>query len=181
MPIHDVPDHDVPGHDMPGEEGVMAESAPTPAIAALLSAGVAHTLLPYEHDRRNTAYGDEVVAALGRDPERVFKTLVATVDGSLVVGVIPVSLSLDLKALAAVVGGRKATMAAVADAERSSGYVAGGISPLGQRRPLPTVVDVSAEGFDTICVSAGKRGLQVELAPADLVRIAGARLAPIAV
>lgn len=159
----------------------MAQSAPTRAIAALLRADVAHTLLPYNHDRRNTDYGDEAVAALGREPERVFKTLVAAVDGSLVVGVIPVSRSLDLKALAAVVGGRKATMAPVADAERSSGYVAGGISPLGQRRPLPTVVDVSAGDFDTICVSAGKRGLQVELAPADLVRISGARLALIAV
>lgn len=154
--------------------------APTPAIAALTRAKVAHTLHPYHHDPGITAFGDEVVQALGWPPERVFKTLVATVDGKLTVGVVPVSSQLDLKALAAAAGGKKAAMAKVADAERSSGYVAGGISPLGQRKPLPTVIDRAATGFATIMISAGRRGLQVEVAPADLIRLTRAIMAPIA-
>lgn len=158
----------------------MTSRAPTPAVAALVAAGVPHTLLPYDHDPSSTAFGDEAVAALGRDPHQVFKTLVARVDGTLVVGVVPVAGSLNVKALAAAVGGRKASMADVADAERSSGYVAGGISPLGGRTRLRTVIDVSAEQWPKICVSAGKRGLQVELAPADLASVAGAVFAPIA-
>lgn len=155
-------------------------AAPTPAVAALIRAKIPHTLLPYQHDPRSTAFGDEAAEALGRDPHRVFKTLVARMDGTLVVGVVPVSGSLDLKALAAVLGGKKAVMAAVADAERSSGYVAGGISPVGQRTALPTVIDTSAEVCALISVSAGKRGLQVELAPQDLVRACRGRFAPIA-
>lgn len=158
----------------------MAPTTPTPGIAALVRAKIVHTLLPYDHDPRKTAFGDEAVAALGRDPHQVFKTLVARVDGALVVGVVPVAGSLDLKALAAAVGGKKAVMAPVADAERSSGYVTGGISPLGQRTSLPTVIDDSARGQPLVCVSAGKRGLQVELAPADLAAACGARFAPIA-
>lgn len=154
--------------------------APTPAIAALTRAKVAHTLHPYHHDPATTAFGDEVVQALGWPAERVFKTLVVTVDGKLTVGVVPVSGQLDLKALAAAAGGKKAAMANVADAERSSGYVAGGISPLGQRKALPTVIDRSAADHDTIMVSAGRRGLQVELAPADLVRLTRGTLAAIA-
>jgi Cys-tRNA(Pro)/Cys-tRNA(Cys) deacylase len=110
----------------------------------------------------------------------VFKTLVVRVDGVLTVAVVPVSAQLDLKALAGAAGGRKAAMADPADAERSSGYVRGGISPLGQRKALPTVVDESALGHATVMVSAGRRGLQVELAPADLVRLTRARTAPIA-
>ena len=156
-------------------------SAPTPAIAALIRAKVVHTLHPYEHDPRSTAFGDEVVAALGQDPARVFKTLVAAVDGTLTVAVVPVGAQLDLKALAAAAGGKRAAMAAVSDAERSSGYVAGGISPMGQRRALKTIVDSSAASFPTVFVSAGRRGLQVELAPADLVRVCRAGTAPIAV
>jgi Cys-tRNA(Pro)/Cys-tRNA(Cys) deacylase len=155
-------------------------AAPTTAIAALIRAKVDFTLHPYHHDPATTAFGDEVVAALGWDPERVFKTLVASVDGALVVGVVPVASHLDLKALAAVAGGKKASMAKVADAERSSGYVAGGISPFGQRRALPTVIDSTAEQFETIMVSAGKRGLQVELAPADLIAQTRAKVAKIA-
>ena len=155
-------------------------AAPTPAIAALLRAKVEHTLHPYHHDPGTTAFGDEVVTALGWDPQRVFKTLVASVDGALVVGIVPVAAQLDLKALASAVGGKKAQLAKVADAERSSGYVAGGISPLGQRKPLRTVVDAGAEQFPTIMVSAGKRGLQVELAPADLVALCQATVADIA-
>lgn len=156
-------------------------AAPTPAIAALLKAKIPHTLRSYEHDPRTTAYGDEVVRALGQDPARVFKTLMAVVDGGpMVVGVVPVAATLDLKALAAAVGGKKAAMAPVADAERSSGYVAGGISPIGQRKKLRTVVDLSVTNFPTVFVSAGKRGLQVELAGADLVKAAAAVTAPIA-
>lgn len=154
--------------------------APTPAIATLIKAKVLYTLRPYEHDPRSTAYGDEVVAALGQDPARVFKTLVASVDGTLVVGVVPVAAHLDLKALAAAAGGKRATMAPVAEAERSSGYVAGGISPMGQRKMLRTIVDRSASNFPTMFVSAGRRGLQVELAPADLVAVCRATLASIA-
>ena len=155
-------------------------AAPTQAIAVLLRDKVTHMLHPYHHDQTTTAFGDEVVQALGLDPDRVFKTLVATVDGNLVVGIVPVSGQLNLKALAAAVGGKRAQLAKVADAERSSGYVAGGISPLGQRKPLPTVIDETAELFPTIMVSAGRRGLQVELAPADLIALCGAAIADIA-
>jgi Cys-tRNA(Pro)/Cys-tRNA(Cys) deacylase len=124
-------------------------------------------------------YGEVAVAALGADPAQVFKTLVAAVDGRLTVAVVPVIGQLDLKALAAAAGGRKAAMADPADAERSTGYVRGGISPLGQRKALPTLVDDSALRFPTVLVSAGRRGLQVELAPADLVRLTRARTAAI--
>jgi Cys-tRNA(Pro)/Cys-tRNA(Cys) deacylase len=110
----------------------------------------------------------------------VFKTLVAEVDGNLTVGVVPVDATLDLKALAAAVGGKKARMAEVADAERATGYVAGGISPLGQKKRLPVVVDASAAAWDTVFCSAGRRGLEVELAPADLISAVDARTAPIA-
>ncbi|MBM9468200.1 Cys-tRNA(Pro) deacylase [Nakamurella leprariae] len=157
-------------------------SAATPALVALTAAGVDFTVHPYDHDPTTTTFGDEVVAALDLDPTRVFKTLVAKVDDrSLVVGIVPVSRQLDLKALAAAVGGKRAVMAPVAEAERSSGYVAGGISPLGHRKPVPTVIDASAVEFPTVWVSAGRRGLQVELAPNDLLRVAGALLAPIAI
>jgi Cys-tRNA(Pro)/Cys-tRNA(Cys) deacylase len=155
-------------------------AAPTPAIAVLARAGVPYALHSYQHDPRSTAFGDEAVAALGLDPHRVFKTLVAAVDDRLAVGMVPVAAQLDLKAFAAAVGGKRAIMAAVAAAERASGYVAGGISPLGQRRALPTVVDYSAGEFRTVFVSAGRRGLQVELAAADLIRLTRATSAAIA-
>jgi Cys-tRNA(Pro)/Cys-tRNA(Cys) deacylase len=146
--------------------------AATPAVKALERAKVAHTLHAYDADHSaDVGYGVAAVAALGQDPRQVFKTLVARVDGALTVAVVPVSGTLDLKALAAAVGGRKAAMAEPADAERATGYVLGGISPLGQRKALPTVVDVSALEFPTVMVSAGRRGLQVELAPAELVRL----------
>jgi Cys-tRNA(Pro)/Cys-tRNA(Cys) deacylase len=134
----------------------------------------------YDHDPRRGAYGLEASDALGVAPERVFKTLVAEVDGALTVGVVPVAGQLDLKALAAAAGGKRAAMAGVAPAERATGYVAGGISPLGQRQRLPVVIDSSALGFATIFCSGGRRGLEIELAPADLVRAAGARVAVIA-
>lgn len=154
--------------------------AATPAVRVLEKARVAHTLHPYDPEHpADQGHGEAAVAALGADPRRVFKTLVARVDGTLTVAVVPVSGTLDLKALAAAAGGRKAAMAEPADAERTTGYVLGGISPLGQKRALPTVVDESALGYPTVLVSAGKRGLQVELPPADLVRLTRARTASI--
>ncbi|MFL6130437.1 MAG: Cys-tRNA(Pro) deacylase [Mycobacteriales bacterium] len=152
----------------------------TPATALLAKEGVAHTLHPYEHDPRATSYGEEAAAALGVDPARLFKTLVATVDGALAVGVVPVTGSLDVKALAAALGGKRAAMADPAAAARATGYVTGGISPLALRSRLPVAVDASATGWPTVYVSAGRRGLQVELAPADLVRLTAATLAPLA-
>ncbi len=155
--------------------------AATPAVRALERARVAHTLHPYDPEHPgDQGHGEAAVAALGADPRQVFKTLVARVDGALTVAVVPVSGSLDLKALAAAAGGRKAAMADPADAERTTGYVVGGISPLGQRKALPTVVDESALAVPPVMVSAGRRGLQVELPPADLVRLTRARTAPIA-
>lgn len=151
----------------------------TPATTLLVEAEVAHRLHGYEHGA-GAAYGPEAAQALGLDPARVFKTLVAEVDGALTVAIVPVTAKLDLKALAAAVGGKRAKMAEVAAAERATGYVAGGISPLGQRKRLPTVLDSSANTLDTLFCSAGRRGLQVELAPADLARLTGATLAPIA-
>lgn len=151
----------------------------TPATALLDKQRVAHTLHSYEHDPRHESYGLEAAEALGLVPERVFKTLVAEVDGKLAVGVVPVTAQLDLKGLAAALKGKKAKMAVVADAERATGYVAGGISPLGQKKRLPVVVDASALEFETIFCSAGRRGLEVEITPADLVRLTGAVVARI--
>ncbi len=146
----------------------------------LEQAGVTFTLRSYDPAHSaDQGHGEAAVAALGADPRQVFKTLVARVDGTLTVAVVPVSGTLDLKALAAAVGGRKAVMADPADAERTTGYVVGGISPLGQRKALPTVVDDSALGWATVLVSAGRRGLQVELAPADLLRLTRAGTASI--
>jgi Cys-tRNA(Pro)/Cys-tRNA(Cys) deacylase len=152
----------------------------TPATVALTAAGIAFTVREYDHDPRATSYGLEAAEALGAAPERVFKTLLADVDGRLVVGVVPVTGQLDLKALARAVGGRKAQMADPAAAERATGYVVGGISPIGQKRAHPTVVDVSALDHDTVLVSGGRRGLDLELSPADLVAVTGASTAPVA-
>ena len=162
-----------------------AAEAGTPALRLLAERGTAHVVHPYEHGAAETSYGEEAVRALraaGVDvsAERLFKTLLADVDGSLVVAVVPVAAMLDLKALAAAAGGKRAAMADPARAQRSSGYVVGGISPLGQRTALPTVVDASASAWPTVFVSAGKRGLQVELAPADLLAATGGVLAEIA-
>ncbi|WP_327175226.1 Cys-tRNA(Pro) deacylase [Streptomyces sp. NBC_01335] len=151
----------------------------TPATVALTAAGADFTVHAYEHDPGAPSYGEEAAEALGVSPERVFKTLVADVDGELTVAVVPVAGSLDLKALASAVGGKRAAMADPAAAERTTGYVRGGISPLGQRKRLRTVVDASAGSHPTICVSAGRRGLEVELAAADLARLTGAVFAPI--
>jgi Cys-tRNA(Pro)/Cys-tRNA(Cys) deacylase len=154
-------------------------SGGTPATVALTAAGVAFELHPYEHDPRADSFGLEAAELLGLDPDRVFKTLMANADGRLVVAVVPVSGKLDLKALARAVGAAKAAMADVRDAERATGYVAGGISPVGQKRAHPTVVDESAYLWDTVFVSAGRRGLDVELAPADLVEVTGASVADV--
>ncbi|WP_416477904.1 Cys-tRNA(Pro) deacylase [Streptomyces sp. LKA04] len=156
------------------------QSGGTPATVALAAAGVAFTVHAYEHDSAHPSYGEEAAEAMGVSPDRVFKTLVADVDGALTVAVVPVAGRLDLKALAAAVGGKRAAMADPALAERTTGYVRGGISPLGQRKRLATVLDASASEHATICVSAGRRGLEVELAPADLAGLTGAVLAPVA-
>ncbi|GAA2924823.1 MULTISPECIES: Cys-tRNA(Pro) deacylase [Streptomyces] len=151
----------------------------TPATVALTTAGVDFTVHSYDHDPAHPSYGEEAAEAMGVSPDRVFKTLVADVDGTLTVAVVPVAGQLDLKALAAAVGGKRATMADPTLAERTTGYVRGGISPLGQRKRLPTVLDESASSHPTICVSAGRRGLEVELAPEALAKLTEAVLAPV--
>ncbi|SCK24180.1 Cys-tRNA(Pro) deacylase [Streptomyces sp. WMMB 322] len=156
------------------------QQAATPATLAAARAEVKFTTHSYEHDPSAPSYGAEAAEALGIAPERVFKTLVAEVDGTLTVAVVPVSASLDLKALASAADGKRAVMADPAAVERSTGYVLGGISPLGQRRPLPTVLDESASAHATVCVSAGRRGLEIELAPDDLAALTRAARAPIA-
>jgi Cys-tRNA(Pro)/Cys-tRNA(Cys) deacylase len=155
-------------------------SGSTPAVLALEKAGVPHTLHPYTHDPASgLSYGAEAAAAIGVPPQQVLKTLMADVDDELVVAVVPVSGSLDLKALARAVGGRRAAMAEVARVERATGYVAGGISPLGQRARHRTVLDDSAETWEIVYVSGGRRGLDLALAPADLVRLTGATVTTI--
>jgi Cys-tRNA(Pro)/Cys-tRNA(Cys) deacylase len=154
----------------------------TPAIECARKAGIAYTLHAYEHDPRSTAWGAEAAERLGLPPEQVFKTLLVSLESDprrLAVAVVPVSTQLGLKALASALGARKAALAGVKDAERATGYVAGGISPLGQKKRLPLVLDASAAGLDTLFVSAGRRGLEIGLAPSDLLRITGGRVAPI--
>ncbi len=152
----------------------------TPAVEAAKAAGVPYEVVQYEHDPKAESYGLEAAEILGVAPERVFKTLVAKVDGRLAVGIVPVAARLDLKALADAVGGRKAEMADPAEAQRATGYVVGGISPLGQKRRLPTAIDASAMEQETVYVSGGRRGLEIVLVPADLVRLTDAKVAPIA-
>jgi Cys-tRNA(Pro)/Cys-tRNA(Cys) deacylase len=153
----------------------------TPAVVAAQRARVQFALHEYEHDPAAPSYGLEAAEKLGVEPARVFKTLLAKLDGTrLAVAVVPVERSLDLKALAAALGGKRAAMAEVAEAERATGYVAGGISPLGQRKRLPTVLDESALRFDRIHVSGGRRGLEIELSPAGLLHLCDGSAAPIA-
>jgi Cys-tRNA(Pro)/Cys-tRNA(Cys) deacylase len=146
----------------------------TPATAAARRAGIHHKVLEYEHDDASASYGLEAAERLGLDPARVFKTLLATVDGDLRVCVLPVDSQLDLRAL-----GKRAAMADPRDAQRATGYVVGGISPLGQRKRLPTLLDDSALRHETVFVSGGRRGLEIELAPADLVALTGAEVRPL--
>ncbi len=173
---------------MPGptdNRGMPHSDAASPATRALARAKVKHTLHAYEHDPANHHYGEEGAAQLGFSPEVMFKTLVVKLEGSgvrnpLAIGVVPVSGMLDLKAIASAMGAKKATMADPADAQRATGYIVGGISPLGTKKRLPTCIDSSALSHDTMLVSGGRRGLSVELAPADLIRITGATTASIA-
>jgi Cys-tRNA(Pro)/Cys-tRNA(Cys) deacylase len=155
------------------------QSGGTPATVVLTTAGVPYDLHAYDHDPSHPSYGEEAAEAMGVSPDRVFKTLLADVDGTLTVAIVPVAGQLDLKALASAVGGKRATMADPTLAERTTGYVRGGISPLGQRKKLRTVLDDSASAHPTICVSAGRRGLEVELSPEDLKTLTAAVLAPI--
>ena len=152
----------------------------TPAVEAVRKAGVTFELHEYKHDPGTTAFGEEAAEAMGVDPFRVFKTLVASVDDRLVVGVVCVLEMLDLKELASAAKGKRAAMADAAVAERATGYVVGGISPLGQKKRLPTFVDASASVHDTVFVSAGRRGLEIELSPLDLVALTGGSFSPIA-
>ena len=155
----------------------------TPATRALDAAGVAYRLHPYHHDPASRRFGEEAAAALGVDPEQIFKTLLVDAGGTrpdLAVAVVPVAAMLDLKAMAEALGVRKLAMAEPATAERVTGYLVGGISPLGQKVRLPCLVDETAQLFDTVFVSAGRRGLQVELAPDGLVAVLGAGYADIA-
>jgi Cys-tRNA(Pro)/Cys-tRNA(Cys) deacylase len=152
----------------------------TPATVALSRAGIAFTPHAYAHDASVTTFGLEAAQKLGLDPARVFKTLLVDADGSLAVGIVPVAGQLDLKALATAVGAKKAVMADPLLAERKTGYVVGGISPIGQKTRLRTVIDESALVFDTVFVSGGRRGFDIELAPADLGRATAAVFAAIA-
>jgi Cys-tRNA(Pro)/Cys-tRNA(Cys) deacylase len=152
----------------------------TPATSALRALGIPFIAHEYAHDTANTSFGLEAATVLGFEPERVFKTLVADVDGVLAIAIVPVSGTLDLKRLAEVLGAKKATMADPALAERRTGYVVGGISPIGQKIRLQTVLDETAEIFETVFVSGGRRGFDVELAPADLIAATGAIVAAVA-
>ena len=163
----------------------MAKKSPahggTPAVAALTAAGIPHTLHPYEHDpRSNLGYGLEAAQAIGVDPSYVYKTLMVSIDGKLCVGIVPVNCTLDLKAVAAALGGKKAMMADMGSAQRATGYVVGGISPIGQKTLHPTVLDESALTQEKIYVSGGRRGLDVGLSPADLLAVTSGKAAPIA-
>ena len=152
----------------------------TPATVALTRAKIAYAVRAYEHDPAAESFGLEAADALGVDPGRVFKTLLVETGNGLAVGVVPVDRTLDLKAMASALGVKKVVMADPVAAERSSGYVVGGISPVGQKRALPTVVDTSAAGHETVLVSGGRRGLDIELSPADLVAVTRASQASIA-
>lgn len=152
----------------------------TPATVALEAAGIRFTPHAYEHDPAQRDFGAEAATALGLEPERVFKTLLVDVDGELVVGVVPVAGKLDLKALATTVGGKRAAMAEPRLAERRTGYVVGGISPVGQKSRHRTVIDETAQLFDTVLVSGGRRGFDIELAPDDLLIATAGEFAPIA-
>ena len=149
--------------------------AATPAIRAAEAAGIRFSLHEYEHDSRASSYGDEAAEKLEVDPRRLFKTLVVSVDGALAVACVPVSAQLDLRRL-----GKRASLADRSEAQRATGYVSGGTSPLGQRKRLPTHIDSSALEHETILVNGGRRGLQLELDPRDLARLTDATVHEIA-
>lgn len=152
----------------------------TPATVALDALGISFTPHPYAHDAGTSEFGLEAATVLGVDPEQVFKTLMTMVDDEMIVAVVPVSGKLDLKALASTLGGKKASMADPVSAQRRTGYVLGGISPLGQRTAHRTVIDETVELFDTVFVSGGTRGFDIELTPHDLIRATAAITAAIA-
>ena len=153
----------------------------TPAINAARKAGITHRIHEYQHDPAAESYGLEAAEKLGVSADRVFKTLIAELDdGRLAVAIVPVATSLNLKSLAAAIGAKRAEMADMVKAERATGYVAGGISPIGQKKRLPTVLDDSASRHATIYVSAGRRGLEIELAAEDLLKLTGGKLGAIA-
>ncbi|MFM6974640.1 MAG: Cys-tRNA(Pro) deacylase [Agromyces sp.] len=154
--------------------------AKTPAILRCEAAGVAFQVHEYHHDPSVRSFGTEAAERLNLDPEQVFKTLITSIDGHLAVAVVPVSGMLDLKALAAALGGKKAELADSALSERKTGYIVGGISPIGQKTALPTCIDETAQLYDTIFVSGGARGLDIELAPADLAALTQGKFAAIA-
>jgi Cys-tRNA(Pro)/Cys-tRNA(Cys) deacylase len=151
----------------------------TPAVVALVDAGIAHTIHEYDRGEDLHDFGREAADALGLDHDQVFKTLVVVADDEMVVAIVPVSCQLSMKRIASAVGAKKATMCDPAAAERSSGYIVGGISPIGQRKRLRTVIDETAELFDTVYVSGGKRGMDIGLAPGDLIGLLDAIVAPI--
>ncbi|HDZ37991.1 MAG TPA: Cys-tRNA(Pro) deacylase [Marinobacter sp.] len=152
----------------------------TPGIYAISKAGISHKVHEYEHDPASAGYGHEAAEKMGVDPARVFKTLVVTVDGkTLVVGVVPVTGMLSMKRIAKAAGGKKAGMADPQEVQRRTGYVMGGVSPLGQKNPLKTFIDASAGAFDTVYISAGRRGLEIELSPRDLAQLTGGQLVPL--
>ncbi len=153
--------------------------AVTPAVVALDAAGISYTIHEYERGEDLRDFGREAAEQLGLDHDQVFKTLVVVADDELIVAVVPVSCQLSMKRVAAAVGAKRAVMCEPARAERSSGYIVGGISPIGQRKPLRTVVDESAELFDVVYVSGGRRGLDIGLAPSDMVHLLDAVVAPI--
>lgn len=153
----------------------------TPATAALDAAGVTYRTLSYQHDASTPSYGLEAAEKLGVPPEAVYKTLMVALEHRLAVAMVPVAATLDLKRVASMFGMRKAAMADRAEAERRTGYVVGGISPLGQRHHSPAVIDSSAELLDLIYVSGGRRGFEIELSPFDLIRLTEAQTGPIAV
>jgi Cys-tRNA(Pro)/Cys-tRNA(Cys) deacylase len=152
----------------------------TRATQELTRLGIAHSVLQYSRNGAGSGYGAEAAAELGLPPAQVFKTLIARVDGRLTVAVVPVAAQLSFKALAEAVGGKRAEMADKNAAERATGYVTGGISPIGQRKRLPVVIDSSAASWPVVYCSAGQRGLELELAPADLIRVTDAKVADIA-
>ena len=150
----------------------------TPGVKAAETAGIRHALHDYPHDPASESYGEEAADKLGVDPARVFKTLVVAIDGkTLAVAVVPVTAMLNLKQIARAAGGKKAAMADKQDVQRSTGYVLGGVSPLGQKKRLPTFIDASAQAWSTLYVSAGRRGLEIELSPEDLAALSQGRFA----
>ncbi|WP_104103156.1 Cys-tRNA(Pro) deacylase [Arthrobacter sp. 08Y14] len=165
---------------MAGNRDKHSGKGATPATRLLDEANIPYTVRHYEHDAGAPSYGMEAAEKLGLPPKIVYKTLMVDLGGRLAVAMVPVALNLDLKEFAALMGARKAVMADRREAERRTGYVVGGISPLGQKHPSPSGIDNRVELLDTVYVSGGRRGLQIGLSPFDLIRLTSALTAPIA-